>query len=302
MRRNKGIVPTSERAFGYGFVSPFFLIFLTFGLFPILYSIYIAFFNWDPLGLHTFVGMQNFQNLLQDDRFWIALRNTLSLWVLSTLPQLFMALGLASLLNRRGLKFAGFWRAAVLVPNVTSVVAVAVIFGSLFGRDFGIVNWLLHFFGIHAIDWTGSPLSSHLQIAAMVAWRWTSYNALIYLAAMQAIPKDRYESAEVDGANAWQQFRYVTVPGIRNTLIFTVTVSTIYGLQIFAEPLILGGVSYSGGDSRQYSTLSLFLFEQAFSEFRFGYAAAVGVVSLFIIAGFSFLNSAITRRLAQGEE
>ncbi len=302
MRRNKGIVPTSERVFGYGFVSPFFLIFLTFGLFPILYSIYIAFFDWDPLGLHTFIGMQNFQNLLQDDRFYIALRNTMSLWVLSTLPQLFMALGLASLLNRRGLKFAGFWRAAVLVPNVTSVVAVAVIFGSLFGRDFGIVNWLLHFAGVHAIDWTGSPLSSHLQIAAMVAWRWTGYNALIYLAAMQAIPKDRYESAEVDGANAWQQFRYVTVPGIRNTLIFTVTVSTIYGLQIFAEPLILGGVSYSGGDSRQYSTLSLFLFEQAFSEFRFGYAAAIGVVSLLIIAGFSFLNSAITRRLAQGEE
>lgn len=301
MARNKGIVPNSERAFGYGFVSPFFMIFLTFGLFPILYSIYIAFFDWDPLGLHTYVGTQNFQTLLQDDRFWQALRNTMSMWMLSTLPQLFLALGLATMLNRRGLKFAGFWRAAVLVPNVTSVVAVAVIFGSLFGRDFGIINWLLHFVGVEKIDWTATALTSHLQIAAMVAWRWTGYNSLIYLAAMQAIPKERYESAEVDGANAWQQFKYVTVPGIRNTLIFTVTVSTIYGLQIFAEPLILGGVAYSGGDDRQYSTLSLFLFEQAFSEFRFGYAAAIGVVSLGIIAGFSFVNSAITRRIAQGE-
>jgi len=301
MRRGKGIIPTSERLLGYGFVSPFFIVFLTFGLFPILYSIYIAFFDWDPLGVHTFIGTQNFQTLLQDDRFWTALRNTLSIWMLSTLPQLFLALGLATQLNRRGLKFAGFWRAAVLVPNVTSVVAVAVIFGSLFGRDFGIVNWLLHFVGIHKIDWTGSSLTSHLQISAMVAWRWTGYNALIYLAAMQAIPRDRYESAEVDGANAWEQFRYVTVPGIRNTLIFTVTVSTIYGLQVFAEPLILGGVSYTGGDARQYSTLSLFLFEQAFSEFRFGYAASIGVVSLIIIAVFSMVNSAITRRVAQGE-
>jgi cellobiose transport system permease protein len=298
-RKNRSTLRKGEGRLAFLAVSPFYLIFLTFGLFPVLYSTYIAFFDWDPLGLHIFVGLDNFKTLLGDDRFWIALRNTLSIWVLSTVPQLAAALGIASILNKNRLKFSGFWRSAVLIPNITSTVAVAVVFSSIFGRDFGVVNYLLHFFGVDKIDWQSGTLSSHLEIAIMVIWRWTGYNALIYLAAMQSIPKELYESAELDGASGWKQFRYVTLPGIRNTMIFTVTVSTIGGLQIFGEPAIIGGASLSGGNDRQFSTLTLFLYEQAFQNFKFGYAAAIGILMLIVILFFALLNSWLTGKISR---
>jgi cellobiose transport system permease protein len=298
-RKNRSTLRKGEGRLAFLAVSPFYLIFLTFGLFPVLYSTYIAFFDWDPLGLHIFVGLDNFKTLLGDDRFWIALRNTLSIWVLSTVPQLAAALGIASILNKNRLRFSGFWRSAVLIPNITSTVAVAVVFSSIFGRDFGVVNYLLHFFGVDKIDWQSGTLSSHLEIAIMVIWRWTGYNALIYLAAMQSIPKELYESAELDGASGWKQFRYVTLPGIRNTMIFTVTVSTIGGLQIFGEPAIIGGASLSGGNDRQFSTLTLFLYEQAFQNFKFGYAAAIGILMLIVILFFALLNSWLTGKISR---
>jgi cellobiose transport system permease protein len=298
-RKNRTSLRKGEGRLAFLAVSPFYIIFLTFGLFPVLYSTYIAFFDWDPLGLHVFIGLDNFRGLLVDERFWIALRNTLSIWVLSTVPQLAAALGLASILNKNRLRFSGFWRSAVLIPNITSTVAVAVVFSSIFGRDFGVVNYVLHFFGVEKIDWQSGVLSSHFEIAVMVIWRWTGYNALIYLAAMQSIPKELYESAELDGASGWKQFRYVTLPGIRNTMIFTVTVSTIGGLQIFGEPAIIGGASLGGGNDRQYSTLTLFLYEQAFQNFKFGYAAAIGILMLIIILFFALLNSWITGKISK---
>ena len=197
------------------------------------------------------------------------------------------------------MRFSGFWRAAVLVPNITSTVAVAVVFSSIFGRDFGVINYALSWFGVDKIDWASQTWSSHLEISVMVMWRWTGYNALIYLAAMQAVPKELYEAADLDGASGWKQFRYVTLPGIRNTVIFTVTVSTIAGLQIFGEPLIVGGGNFNGGDSRQFSTLTLFLFEQAFMEFKFGYAAAIGIMIFFVVMIFALINSWLTSKIAK---
>lgn len=301
MARKKSNLYKGEGLLAFFAVSPFYFLFLTFGLFPIGYSIYIAFFNWDLLGEHTFNGIENFRVLLADERFWIALRNTLSIWLLSTVPQLLAALGIASILNKNKLRFSGFWRASVLVPNITSTVAVAVVFSSIFGRDFGMVNYVLGWFGVDNIDWASRAWSSHLEIAVMVMWRWTGYNALIYLASMQAIPKELYEAADLDGATAWQQFKYVTLPGIRNTMIFTITVSTIGGLQIFGEPLIVGGGNLNGGDARQFSTLTLFLYEQAFLEFKFGYAAAIGIAILFVVIFFALLNSWMTSKIAKDD-
>mgnify|MGYP000147244789 CR=1 FL=1 len=301
MFRRKSELYNGEGRMAFMALSPFYLLFLSFGLFPIGYSIYIAFFDWDLLGEHTFTGIKNFQNLLADERFWMAFRNTISIWLLSSVPQLIAALGLATILNKNGLKFSGFWRASVLLPNITSTVAVAVVFSSIFGRDFGMVNYFLSWFGIEKIDWTSQAWSSHTEIAIMVMWRWTGYNALIFLASMQSISKELYEAAELDGATTWQQFKYVTLPGIRNTIIFIVTVSTIGGLQIFGEPLIVGGGNLSGGDARQFSTLSLFLYEQAFLEFKFGYAAAIGIAILFIVIIFALVNSWITSKIAKDD-
>ena len=293
----KSSIRAGEGRLAFFAISPFYFLYLIFGIFPILYTSYMAFFNWDPLGEKVFIGLGNFANLLADDTLWKALRNTLSIWVLGTVPQLALALYMATLLNRTRLRFSGFWRSAILIPNVTSVLAIAVIFSSLYGRDFGLINYALSFFGIDKINWMNGTFSSHVEIATMIIWRWTGYNALIYLAAMQSIPKELYESAQLDGANAWEQFKFITLPGIRNVLFFTVTMSTIGGLQTFNEPYILGGVT--GGNDKQFYTLAMFLYEEAFRKFQFGYGAAIGIFIFFCVVIFALINATIASKIAK---
>ena len=295
--KNKSSIRAGEGRLAFFAISPFYFLYLIFGIFPILYTSYMAFFSWDPLGEKIFIGLANFTNLLADDTLWKALRNTLSIWVLGTVPQLALALYMATLLNRTRLRFSGFWRSAILIPNVTSVLAIAVIFSSLYGRDFGLINYALSFFGIDKINWMNGTFSSHVEIATMIIWRWTGYNALIYLAAMQSIPKELYESAQLDGANAWEQFKFITLPGIRNVLIFTVTMSTIGGLQTFNEPYILGGIT--GGNDKQFYTLAMFLYEEAFRKFQFGYGAAIGIFIFFCVVIFAIINATIASKIAK---
>ncbi|ASY11643.1 cellobiose transport system permease protein [Candidatus Planktophila dulcis] len=295
--KSKSSLRDGEGRLAFFAISPFYFLYLVFGIFPILYTSYMAFFSWDPLGEKAFIGLANFTNLLQDEILWKALRNTLSIWVLGTVPQLALALYLATILNRNRLRFSNFWRAAILIPNVTSVLAIAVIFSSLYGRDFGLINYVLNIFGVDKINWMEGTLTSHIEISSMIIWRWTGYNALIYLAAMQSIPKELYESASLDGASGWQQFIYVTLPGIRNVMIFTITMSTIGGLQTFNEPYILGGVT--GGNDKQFYTLAMFLYEEAFRKFQFGYGAAIGIFIFFCVIVFALINATITSKIVK---
>ena len=294
---NANAVPSLNGRWGYLFTAPFFVMFLIFGLAPILYSVYIAFFNWDALGTQEFIGLVNFEELFIDTRFWNALINTLDIWLLSTIPMLIISIGLAAILHNPALRGSTFFRTILLVPNITSVLAIAIVFGQLFGRDFGMVNIIVGAFGFEHIDFVQGTTSSHVAIASMIVWRWTGYNALIFLAAMLAIPNELYESASLDGAGKFKQFIYVTLPSLRNTITFVLIVGTIGGLQVFAEPLILGG-SFNGGDSGQFSTLTLFLFEQAFVAYKWGYAAAIGIMITVIVAIVSVINFFITRKLS----
>ena len=163
---------------------------------------------------------------------------------------------LAHLLNTK-LRGRTFFRMSVLLPQVTSLVAVALIFTQLFSRDYGLFNYLLGGIGISPVDWEAGRFSSWVALSVMVTWRWTGFNALLYLAAMQAIPEDLYESAAIDGARRWRQFWHITVPMIRPTIIFTVVVSTIGGLQLFTEPFLFQPVKNGamGGSARQYQTI-----------------------------------------------
>jgi cellobiose transport system permease protein len=294
---NPNAVPSLNGGWGYLFTAPFFVMFLIFGLAPIIYSVYIAFFNWDALGTQEFIGFANFDELFIDTRFWNALLNTLDIWLLSTIPMLIFSIGLAAILHNPALRGSTFFRTILLVPNITSVLAIAIVFGQLFGRDFGMVNIIVGAFGFEHIDFVQGTTSSHVAIATMIVWRWTGYNALIFLAAMLAIPNELYESASLDGAGKFKQFIYVTLPSLRNTITFVLIVGTIGGLQVFAEPLILGG-SFNGGDSGQFSTLTLFLFEQAFVAYKWGYAAAIGIMITVIVAIVSVINFFITRKLS----
>ncbi|XVU21892.1 carbohydrate ABC transporter permease [Actinoplanes sp. CA-054009] len=280
----------------YAYIAPFFVIFAVFGLVPLLFTFYVSLFDWNPIGDHVFVGLDNFRRLFDDPRFYNAVRNTLSIWLLSTIPELLIALGLAHLLNHVRLKWAVFFRMSMLVPYITSVAATAIVFLQLFDRDYGMLNWLLGLAGIGPIDFVQSTWGSHVLIAVMVAWRWTGYNTLLYLASLQAVPREIYEAASVDGAGAWAQFRRITIPSLRPVIVFTVVTSTIGGLQIFTEPLLLNQAApLTCGPVRQCQTLTLFLYEQGFGQFQFGYGSAIGVALFVMVVVLAGANYMLTR-------
>jgi len=284
---------------GYAFVSPFFIMFGIFGLFPIVFTLWVSLHDWRLLGgKEGWVGLANYSALLHDDNFWNALVNTLGIFLLATIPQLLFALGLAQLLNER-LRARTFWRMGVLLPNITSVAAVGIIFTLLFARDFGLVNWLLGFVGVDPIAWQDHRWSSWLAISTMVDWRWTGYNALIFLAALQAVPKDLYEAAAIDGASKWRQFWSISVPLLRPTIVFVTLISTIGGIQLFTEPLLFnsGANAITGGTTRQFQTLTMYVYEKAFTGQEFGYASSIAWVMFLVIAVVGLVNAVLLRRL-----
>ncbi|GLY23548.1 sugar ABC transporter permease [Micromonospora sp. NBRC 101691] len=287
----------------YLYIAPFFLLFGVFGLYPLGYTFWVSLHDWDLLGSdHPFVGMENYTKLMADADFWHAVVNTLGIFVISTVPQLLAALWLANLLNRQ-LRARTLFRMTVLVPNVTSTAAVAIVFGVLFGREFGMVNWLLDLVGVDPVGWKSDRFASWVAISAMVDWRWTGYNALIFLAAMQAIPRDLYESAAIDGANRVRQFWSITVPLLKPTIIFTVIISTIGGLQLFTEPRLFhsGTNPIRGGPMRESQTVTMYMFENAFApHYNFGYGSAVAWLLFALIAVVAAINVLMLRRLAGG--
>ncbi len=242
----------------YAYISPFFLLFLVVGMFPIAYTAVVSVYDWNLIGgKGEFVGLQNYRDVLDNPYFWESAVNTLSIFALSSGPQIALALVLAGLLDT-ALRGATFWRMGVLLPFVVAPVAVGIIFGSLFGDRYGLINEGLNWLGMPSVAWHTDRLSSHLAIATMVNWRWTGYNALILLAAMQAVPRDLYDAAAIDGASRFRQFTSVTVPSIRPTVIFVVITSTIGGLQIFAEPRLFDTtLAQNGGSDRQFSTMTM---------------------------------------------
>jgi cellobiose transport system permease protein len=291
------------KASPYLYIAPFFVLFGVFGAYPLAYTLWVSLHDWDLLAQdHPFVGLDNYTKLMGDADFWHSVVNTLGIFVISTVPQLLLALWIANLLNRQ-LRARTFFRMGILIPNITSTAAVAIVFGQLFSREFGLINWTLDLVGIDAIDWRANRLASWVAVSTMVDWRWTGYNALIFLAAMQAIPRDLYESAAIDGANAFRQFWSITVPMLRPTIIFCVIVSTIGGLQLFTEPLLFnsGTNPIRGGPMRESQTMTMYMFENAFApNFNFGYGAAVAWMLFALIAIVAIANVVLIRRLSRG--
>ncbi|MET9649113.1 sugar ABC transporter permease [Streptomyces sp. NPDC006460] len=281
----------------YAFVAPFFLFFAAFGLFPLLYTGWASLHRVEltaPTEME-WVGLRNYSRLVRDEFFWNALKNTVLLGVMSTVPQLLLALGIAELLDRR-LRGRAFFRVAALTPYATSVAAATLVFVLLFGRDYGMVNWALGLAGVPPVDWQNGTWSSRCAVSAIVVWRWTGFNALIYLAAMQAIPRELYESAALDGASRLRRFVHVTLPGLRPTLLFTVVVSTIGATQLFGEPLLFsGGAGATGGADHQFQTLGLYLYEQGWVNLHLGRASAIAWAMLLILLLVGAVAGAVRR-------
>lgn len=290
-----------SHAIGYALVSPYFIVFAIFGLFPLLFTAWVSLHDWSLLGSHSWVGLDNYTALFADPYFYNALKNTIGIFVLATVPQILMALVIAQLLNR-ALRARTLWRMSVLIPNITSVAAVGIIFTLIFARDYGLANWALGHVGIEPIAWQEHRWSSWMAIATMVDWRWTGYNALILLAALQAVPPDLYEAAELDGAGSAKQFWHITIPMLRPTLVFVTLIATIGGMQLFTEPLLFntGANAISGGTTRQFQTLTMYLYEKAFTGQEFGYASAIAWVMFLLIAVIGAVNVLLLNRRVRG--
>ena len=309
------------RSAPYVYIAPFFVLFAAFGLFPLVYTAWISLHRYKLGSSMSWVGLDNYTWLLSNPGFYNALWKTITIGVLSTVPQLLLALGLAHLLNYR-LRGRTFLRVAMLMPYATSVAAATLVFALIFGRDAGVVNGLLGVVGIDPVDWRNGDWTAQIALSVIVIWRWTGYNALIYLAGMQSISSDLYEAAALDGANRWQQFLHVTLPGLRPTILFTVVVSTIGALgslllegrtvrltgqefrnsstigasQLFGEPLLFGGGQANGGPVNQYQTLGLYMYQQGWQFGQLGRAAAVAWVMFVLIIGLVLLNTRLARR------
>ncbi|HEX7201558.1 MAG TPA: sugar ABC transporter permease [Arthrobacter sp.] len=288
------------KASPYLYIAPFFILFALVGLFPLIYTFVVSLFDWHLLkGQGDFVGLQNFTEVLQDRFFWNSLFNTVSIFLLSAIPQLAVALFLAAMLDQN-IRARTFWRMSVLLPYIVTPVAVAMIFTNMFGEQYGLINNVLGNFGLDPVMWKSETLPSHIAIATMVNWRWTGYNALILLAAMQAVPRDLYESAALDGAGAVRRFFSITLPSIRPTMVFVVITSTIGGLQIFTEPRLFDPAT-AGGSQRQFQTTVLYLWEMAFQRQNFGKASTIAWLLFLIIVLFGVINYLISRRIATAD-
>lgn len=284
----------------YLYISPFFLMFAVVGLFPIVYTAVISFMDWDQIRRSgEFIGFDQYLWILGQEKFWIALRNTFSIFLLSSVPQLALALFIAVMLDRH-IRARTFWRMSALLPYVVAPVAVGLIFNALFADQSGQVNAWLTALGIGSIPWHVEPFWSHVAIATMVNYRWTGYNALILLAAMQAIPRDYYEAATVDGAGVFRQFVSITLPSLKPTLIFVIITSTIGGLQIFDEPRMFDQYG-RGGAAGQWLTITLYLYDIGWGDWNFGRAAALAWILFLIILAIGLINLLVTQALVRDE-
>ncbi|MEZ0074255.1 carbohydrate ABC transporter permease [Planotetraspora sp. GP83] len=281
-------------------ISPFYLLFTVFMLVPVLFSLYLAFQRWDGVGDMTFVGLRNFQFLIKDSTFWLALYNTFVIWILSTVPMLLLALVIAVLLNS-SVRFTSFYRIAYFIPNVTSIVAIALFFGAVFSSNVGLVNIILGWLHIGAVPWLTNEWTIKLVIAFLITWQWTGYNAIIYLAGLQAIPTEMYEAAKIDGAGPVQTFFKITIPQLRPIILFTVVVSTINGMQTFTEPQVLFGGNASinpdsGGPGQAGLTAILYFYREAFGNNDYGYGAAIAWAVFLVILLFTAINWRLVQR------
>ena len=283
-------------------LSPFVVLFMVFGLFPLLFSLYLAFQTWEPtsgLSAMSFVGAGNFSFALEDEWFWKSLYNTGWLAIASGVPQHLVAIPLAYFIHSSFKRLRNGVVGAYFLPYITSTVAIAIMFSSLFSTDYGLINqgiaalgrlpglaWLLP---DEAIDWLGQPENIKPAIATIVFWRYVGFNVVLYLAALQTIPKDIYEAATMDGARRVQQFFFITLPSLKPMIYFGVTLSVIGGLQLFEEPFILTGGR--GGSDQAGMTTAIYLYRMAFDFNDFGAASAMSWLLFIVVALLTWVTN-----------
>lgn len=265
---------------------PYLLAFSVFLLWPLFKGLWMSFHNWDPLFPEEseWIGAQNYVELLNDPVLWESLLQTVYFVVLTVLPVTVLSLLLALGVNRE-VKGKRVLRTIFFSPYVLTIAVVAFIWLELLGTDFGPLNYYLGFLGLR-FEWLTSPGLAMPSLAATTIWWQLGFAFIIFLAARQNVPERLYEAARLDGANSWRAFRDITIPQMRNAILFVVIIQFIYQFQVFGQPYIMTG----GGPADSTRTIVYYLYEVAFNQHDYGYAAAMGYILFAILVGISLVN------------
>jgi ABC-type sugar transport system permease subunit len=286
----------------YLFVLPYFLIFLTFAVFPIFFSAFISLNDWKGYDTPTFIGLKNYFEVFKDARFFKALSNTLLLMAMIIPLQIVLGFIIAVMLSSKFMALKGTFRVLNFLPYLTTPIALGVIFALLFDPAFGSVNYVLGLFGIKAIGWTKEVWPARVLVSFVTIWRWTGYTAVLFLAGITNINTDIYEASEIDGANALQRMFRITLPLLKPVMVFVIITTMIGCFQIFEEPFMIFSVAgrMVGGPSNSVLTGIWLFYDTAFSnQFRNGYAASIAICLFAVIAAISMI---VNRLMADKEE
>src|SRR3990170_1258993 len=281
----------AEQKSGSLLAGPYAAFLLIFAAYPIVFALVLVFLQWDLVTAPTFAGIDNVKLLANDGRFWRAVGNTFVFLSIHVPLQIATALGLALSLNRQ-LVMRSFWRAAFFLPVVISGAVVAILWSNLYATDVGLINRLLVNIGLAPVPWLTDPSTALPAIAVMVTWKNVGFYVIIYLAGLQYIPRSCHEAIEIEGASAWQRFRHLTLPMLLPQTILVVTLSTINGFQLFIEPYVMTG----GGPLRRTYSVVLYLYTNAFSYQKMGYAATIGVALALVIGAVVLIQRKVIGR------
>ena len=269
----------SKARWAYLFISPFFILFGLFGLYPMLFSVYLSFNDWKGVGAMRWVGLGNFQRLLGDTVFWQSLQNGFILLLMYVPVLIFTALALAVILNSGYVRGYRIFRTLIFLPFITNMVAAGFAFRILFTKNNGFANILLGLIGIPAVPWLESIWGARISLSLLIIWAWLGYNMVIMLAGLQTIPHDLTEAALVDGATRVRAFFAITIPLMQPVILFCLITSTIGSFGLFAEVAALTG----GGPVNATITPLIRIFNTAFRSLQFGYASAMAYVFFALI-------------------
>ncbi|MEI2772045.1 MAG: sugar ABC transporter permease [Candidatus Competibacter sp.] len=281
------------------FLAPALLLITVFFFLPVFAALLLSFTDFDIYALGDldrlrFVGFSNYLQLLQSPLFWTALGNTFYFVVVGGPLSVAVSLGAALLVNSRLTRFPGFFRAAFFLPVVTTLVAVAVVWRYLYHPHYGMLNYGLRLLGIAPIDWLGDPVWAMPAIILLAVWKNFGFNMIIFIAGLQNIPPQLYEAARIDGASAWRQFRYLTLPLLGPTFLFVALMTMIGYFQVFAEPYVMT----QGGPANRTLSVVLLMYEEGFRWWNMGYASATAFVLFALILAATLLQLKLRRRNA----
>jgi multiple sugar transport system permease protein len=279
------------------FVAPALALIGLFFFLPVAAALLLSFTDFDiyalgDRGTLRFVGLDNYFRLLKDPMFWIALKNTLYFVAIGGPLSVAVSLGIALLVNHRLVKFKGVLRSLLFLPVVTTLVAVAVVWRYLYHPRYGFLNYALGLVGIGPIDWLGDPRWAMPAIILMAIWKNFGFNMIIFIAGLQSIPTRLYEAATIDGADAWRQFRHITLPMLAPTFLFVTVITMIGYFQLFAEPYVMT----QGGPANSTLSVALLMYQEGFRWWNMGYAAAVAFVLFICILTGTVLQLMLRRR------